>query len=654
MCTIGPPRPSTGPPSGAPAGGRAALVAWSVSSVGLVAIVVSAVIATAGVATGYPAELGDWLVATLALLLAARVVSHVPGNPTGWLLLAAGACAAATVVLSVVPGPAASWARLWVWLPATGLLGLVLFFFPDGRSPSARWWPVAALIGGGTLLATVALASVTWRDPEAILQATAVEPGWDVWAGRIGLAALVVGFVSALAVPVVRIRRAAPDDRGLLLWAAAAAVLYLTGWMLGVAGVSQAGVLAALAVPSVTVVSVVRYGLYDMDRILHRSVVTGLLTLVVIALYTAAVTLAIEIAPAVTPAVAPVAAAVVVVLVVLPLHDRLRRVVDRWLFGQRSQPYELVRDLARGVGAALTPSEVLDSVVRGVGEGLKVPYVAVRLGEHEEQVFGRRRAWPVTVLGLEYRGEHIGDVVVQQRAPDEPWSARERRLLADLAEQVAPSAAAVRLTRDLQSARERLVTTREEERRRLRADLHDGVGPALSGARMQARACLGRDLAPEVSSRLTALSDDLALASDEIRRVIDGLRPPVLDRGLAEALRSSVRRYDGIDRVQVSLDVTGVLTGLPAAVEVAAFRVLDEALSNAVRHGRPSSVAVQVSRSPGWLEVDVRDDGTWLDPTRPDGVGLTSMRERCEELGGWLRVRPTPDGTEVHAAFPLR
>jgi len=227
-------------------------------------------------------------------------------------------------------------------------------------------------------------------------------------------------------------------------------------------------------------------------------------------------------------------------------------------------------------------------------------------------------------------------------------------LLADLARQVAPSAAAVRLTRDLQTARERLVTAREEERRRLRSDLHDGVGPTLSGARMQVRACLGRDVSPEVAATLGALAEDLSQASAEIRRVIDGLRPPALDRGLEEALRAAVRRYDGIDSVRVDLDLAENLDGFPAAVEVATYRVLDEALSNAVRHAEPTTVSVRLVRSDDRLELTVRDDGTGFVAAREDGVGLTSMRERCEELGGQLDLTTTPSGTMVQATFPIR
>lgn len=619
---------------------------------GLVTVAATALWSLAGGISGYPAEVEDWLVSVLALLLAARVISHVPRNATGWVLLAAGSCAAVTVATTVPSGMPASWLRLWLWWPTLGLLTMTLLLFPDGRPPTSRWRVAVVVTAAGTLLGTVGLAAMTWRDPQALLAAVPASPGWDVWATRVGGFLLCAGLVAAVASTIIRVRRAPRGRRGTLSLSAGAALLFVLGWILSVANVSLAGSLLALVIPGAIVLAVTRHGLYDIDLILHRSLLSGLLTLVLTGLYTVVV----AVAAIVVHGAAPIVASVVVVITVLPLHSRLQPLIERWLFGQRSQPYDLVSSLARGIGTALTPAELLGSVVRQVGEGLKLPFVAIRLGERAEleQQFGRRRAWAVTALALDHRGETIGELLVQQRAPDEPWSQRERTLLADLARQVAPSAAAVRLTRDLQAARERLVTTREEERRRLRTDLHDGVGPALAGARMQVRAVLGRGTSPDMAATLAALADDLSLASSEVRRVIDGLRPPALDRGLEEALRYCVRRYDRLEGVDVTWHRQGSLEELPAAVEVALYRVLDEALNNAVRHGRPSTVAVELTRSEGWIELTVADDGTGLPAPTDEGVGLTSMRERCEELGGRFEIRATRPGTEVRAAFPLR
>lgn len=219
-----------------------------------------------------------------------------------------------------------------------------------------------------------------------------------------------------------------------------------------------------------------------------------------------------------------------------------------------------------------------------------------------------------------------------------------------LALQIAAPAAAVRLIRDLQHTRERLVTMREEERRRLRRDLHDGVGPVLSGARMQLRALSATLDTDERAVR--ALEDDLGLASDELRRAIDGLRPPALDRGLVPALTGLVDRHVQ-SGLQIDVAIDDRLEGVPAAAEVALYRVLDEALANCVRHAEATHARVEIRRTAEELTLIVRDDGRGYVGPRDGGVGTESMRQRCEELGGALTIEPDSlHGTVLTATFP--
>ncbi|MEZ5090977.1 MAG: hypothetical protein R2719_15500 [Micropruina sp.] len=177
-----------------------------------------------------------------------------------------------------------------------------------------------------------------------------------------------------------------------------------------------------------------------------------------------------------------------VALLALPLRDWLQRLIDRRVYGQSGSPYELLTALARGVGRALTPGDMLTEVVERVAEGLRVPYVAVLLepGDQPERSAGTRRPWPVASLELVHRGATIGHLVVQQRAPDEPWLPRERRLLKALALQIAAPAAAVRLIRDLQHTRERLSH-----------DARGGTPPAAPGPARRRRS--GAERRPDAS-----------------------------------------------------------------------------------------------------------------------------------------------------------
>ena len=401
-----------------------------------------------------------------------------------------------------------------------------------------------------------------------------------------------------------------------------------------------------IAIPVATAIGVLRYGLYDIDLLVHRSLLYGLLTVAVVAVYGGTVVASARIAGA---AAAPVAAAATVVAV-LPLRQGVQSLLARLLYGQGARPYELVVTLGRRIGLAHTPEGVLAAAVTAIGEGLKVPFVAVYLGERNrpESTHGRRRRWPVTTLTLSYRSRGIGRLLVQQRSPDEPWSRRERALLHNITEQLGPSAASVGLTRDLQAAREGLVRAREEELRRLQRDLHDGIGPALAAARMLAKAARART----GDEALEGLEADLSDASTELRRIIDGLRPPALDRGLAGALDAATRRHRSAS-LNIDLTITGDVHDLPAAVEVVTYRVVDEALTNVTKHASAKHAVVVVVRAADALHIRVDDDGTGLANPRTDGVGLESMRLRCQELGASLRIVPLAPGTRIAATIPL-
>jgi signal transduction histidine kinase len=248
----------------------------------------------------------------------------------------------------------------------------------------------------------------------------------------------------------------------------------------------------------------------------------------------------------------------------------------------------------------------------------------------------------------------VGELRLAPRSGSDRFSAADRRLLTDLARQAGAAAHAVRLSADLQRSRERLVAAREEERRRLRRDLHDGLGPVLAAQALKAgsaRALYARDPAA-ADALLGELETDLQAALEDIRRLVYELRPPSLDQlGLAGALRQLAARYE--PRLRVSFDLSRQLPALPAGLEVAIYRIADEALANVARHAQAGHCRVRLWAD-GWLRLEVADDGIGLpDEPRP-GVGSTSMRERAEELGGTCSLEPNlPHGTRVVVQLPL-
>jgi signal transduction histidine kinase len=268
----------------------------------------------------------------------------------------------------------------------------------------------------------------------------------------------------------------------------------------------------------------------------------------------------------------------------------------------------------------------------------------------------------------------VGRLVISPRAPWEGFSDADRRLLEDLARQAEVAVHAVRLTADLQSSRERLVTTREEERRRLRRDLHDGLGPTLASLvlKLDAARKMVRPKPADAEEMLSHLKNQTQDTVGDVRRLVYGLRPPALDDlGLVAAIRQQARGHDFVDglsrkteneaaavdgKASCSIDAPDDLPLLPAAVEVAVYRIAQEALTNVARHARARRCRVRISvdRAGGALTLEVRDDGVGLAEGRRAGVGLSPMRERAEELGGRCEVEPDPEGgTRVLARLPL-
>jgi signal transduction histidine kinase len=339
------------------------------------------------------------------------------------------------------------------------------------------------------------------------------------------------------------------------------------------------------------------------------------------------------------------------------------RAVNHLLYGQRDEPYAVLARLGQRLEATLAPEGVLPTIVRTVAEALRLPYVAVALSGGASGVVvgtGTPGGEP-TRLPLVYQQEVVGELLLCPRTPGEAFGYADRRLLEDLARQVGVAAHAAQLTAELQHSRERLVTTREEERRRLRRDLHDGLGPVLAGLTLQldaARTLVKQD--PPAAERLLGeLKTQAQTAVADIRRLVYALRPPALDDlGLVPALRATAAQYEAIDGSPlITIEAPAALPTVPAAVEVAIYRITQEALANVVRHARARSCEVRLrfDAAAGVVYLAVADDGHGGADESCPGIGLHSMRERAEELGGMFTIEAQPSGgTRVTARLPCK
>jgi signal transduction histidine kinase len=430
--------------------------------------------------------------------------------------------------------------------------------------------------------------------------------------------------------------------------------------------------LAFAAIPIALAIAVLKHRLFAIDVIINRALVYGGLTVGVVALYVLVVVGVGALFRVGDNLVVSLVATALVAVLFQPLRDRLQRGSNRLLYGERDEPYTVISRLGQRLEGTLPTDAILPTIVETVAGALRLPHVAITLGGDGERAVAAATGTPThdpLRLPLTYHGEVVGELLLARRAPGEDFSPADHRLLADLARQAGVAARAVRLAdearvlaADLQASRERLVTAREEERRRLRRDLHDGLGPRL--AALTLRLETARDLLKD-DPRADALLADLARRTEEavadIRRLVYALRPPALDDlGLIGALRQAAEGY-GSAGPEITVE-TGDADGrdmarLPAAVEVAAYRIALEALTNVVRHAaaRGCTIRLHLDARDGMLVVEVTDDGRGIAPGQTAGIGLASMRERAAELGGTCVVEAPPaGGTRVCARLPCR
>lgn len=427
--------------------------------------------------------------------------------------------------------------------------------------------------------------------------------------------------------------------------------------------------LLVLPFPLTIAIAILRHHLFDIDTILNRTLVYGGLSAIVAGIYIAIVAGLGWFFQAQGNLLISLAAAGVVAVIFQPLRAWLQRIIDRLMFGERDNPYAVLSRLGRRLETALTPETVLPTIVETVAHALKLPSVAIVIRDGDRFVPGVEYGVPSgaqVALPLVYQSEQVGELRVSRRAPDEPFTDADRRLLEDIAHQTGIAVHATRLTTDLQRSRARLVTAREEERRRIRRDLHDGIGPTLAGMTLKVgaiRNMLAREPA-NADRMLGELSGEIESAIGDIRRLVYALRPPALDElGLVGALRAQAAQYQshtagengasGEPVLQVTITAPLHVPTLPAAVEVAAYRIASEALTNTARHAHARTCHITLTLDQA-LRLEIRDDGTGLAVEHRVGIGLISMRERAEELGGTCDVSSAPGkGICVLAMLPL-
>ena len=626
------------------------------------AVVLAAVAIVGALAVGVDRQtaLSMFLITNTAIGLSAApcgllIARAKPRNPIGWLFLIAGIAPllTAAMVPFVVYGSANGWPtgvlRLavtismfsWSW-GVFCCLPLVLQLFPTGKPLSPRWrWL------GWLTVATAALGNLfVGPTPEYGASSFLVVSWWSVTEAAAGALSPVILLLSVVSL-VLRFVRGGETVRQQLLWLLVAVILVIVVnapvWFSIPTGGEILLLLSFPLIPAAVTIAVLRHGLYDVRIVLSRLVLYVSLSAGVIAAYVGIVAVLDRM---LRGSSGPVLAALAIALAFNPARVRLQRVVDRALYGARRDPVAAVS----AVGRRLAEDD-LAGVVDALRDALRLQYAAVERRDGG-RVHSGEQSPDTQTWGLVYDGEPVGALVVSARRGEHRLSRADRAVVELMAAPLAIVLHSLALTDDLRASRERLIDAAEEERGRLRRELHDSLGPILTGAAFKADGiALAANRRPERAEVLALeLADQLRQTIDAVRRIVYGLRPAVLDElGLVAALQ-----HEGgqLGPVTVTVDAPESLPVLPASVEVAAYRIASEALTNVVRHSGARCASVSLTTDAAGLKVTVSDDGRTTGAWSP-GVGLASIHTRATEVGGALEAGPTDQGGRVVAILPL-
>jgi signal transduction histidine kinase len=542
-------------------------------------------------------------------------------------------------------------------------LVLLFFLFPNGRF-SSRW------LKGLALLVILASAIFTIGDQissqaDHSMKIMGVSP-WYLW-----ISLLLFSMLAALGDQLYRYRHIAnPTQKQQLKW-----VLFGLGGMLAIPLVNwpledYAGawgsfasiwikLFASVFLPVTIGFSILRYRLWDIDLLINRSLVYGGLTLLVAATYVLLVGVLGRLFQFGDNLLLSILATGSVAILFNPLRQRLQLVINRVMYGEWDDPSSVLSKLGQRLAQAGLPGEILPAALQDISQVFKAPYVAIRQERSGEQwgpemlEYGSPTV-DVHSFPLVYQGQEIGQLLVASRSPGESFTSQERRLLENIAQQAGAVVYAAQLTSHLQQSRLQLIASREEERRRIHRDLHDGLGPHLATLSLKldaARNYLASD--PAASDQLLQeLKRQVQESIQDVRRLVYDLRPPALDQlGLATALQEYAAQQN-VNGLQVDVEVQE-LPALPAAVEVAAYRIALEALTNVARHSRASHCYLHL-QADEQLCLQIEDDGVGMQSNSTAGVGLSSMRQRTTELGGEFSIQSKPgNGTRLIIRLPL-
>jgi signal transduction histidine kinase len=635
-------------------------------------------------------------------IVGVMILARQPRNRIGWILMAIGIGWAIPLagygdfaISRGLPGGTLAIAlSAPLWAPSIGLMGTSLLLrFPNGKLLSRRWRKVEWIAVIAILVSIVAilfspgdLSDSGYPNLRNPLGSEAVKPILNVGIALILLIPVTI-IASALSM-VLRFRRSRGNERLQMKWLAAAAACVAAVYLVAMVAslgtcwcstgptwvqvIENGSVLSFVLIPVAIGFAILKHRLYEIDVVINKALVYGSLAAFITAVYVAIVVGVGAAIGSKRNLGLSILATAVVAVGFEPVRERIQRLANRLVYGERATPYEVLSEFSGRMAIAFATEDLLPRMARMVAEGTSAARVDVWLKVGSELL--REASWPdrngqpasapvidgdsVSIEGndaavlVRHQGEVLG-VIGVTKSPGDAMGATESKLLQDLASQAGLVLRNVRLIEELRSSRQRLVSAQDEERRRLERNLHDGAQQRLVSIALVLRMAkhhLNDDGDTKVGKTLDQAAEQLALALQELRELARGIHPAILtERGLGPALGSLAERSTVPATVEFGVDGR-----LPPAVEAAAYFVASEALANVGKYSKASSVTVKAEKSDGALVLEVTDDGIGgADASR--GSGLRGLADRVAAVDGRLEiVSPPGEGTRLRVELPVR
>jgi signal transduction histidine kinase len=711
-----------------PAGVRrlraASLVAWAAWGITAACLIGGIVISI--VAKTDQSDPFSYIIAPVAVMgyatVGTLIVSRRQGNRIGWLLCwvafvfaftgLAGVYARYALDEAVRPLPAATlsaWANR-VGAPAVVLsLPLLFLLFPDGRVPSRRWRPllwtlVAAFLVNvvGFALTPGPLSSGFTEIRSRVDNPLGLPSGWKEAVESVttvaGIAVFIGGMVAVVAL-IMRFRRARGDERQQIKWlayvGAAAVIIPFTGIAIGLvraaAGIPEREndpvlnflfisffTILLVGIPAACAIAAFKYRLYDLDIVVKKTVMFGLIALAITGVGLAAIALLPAFALGIGSGLSlrSVLLGVALGLLVWPFRRFASRIADRIVYGTRATPYEVLSEFSDRMAGTYSTDDVLPRMAEILGQGCGARRAGVWLRVGTE--IRLAASWPdgadagspgsagIRLVGDElpdfdpadhafpvrHQGELLGALTVAMPATD-PMNPARAKLARDVAAQAGLVLRNVRLIEELRASRRRIVSAQDERAKALERNIHDGAQQQLVALAVKARLAqtfAGKEPA-KTAELLRTIQAELEEALENLRDLARGIYPPLLaDKGLGEALAAQARKSP----ISTAVDADGI-GRYPPDVEAAVYFCALEALQNTAKYSGASRASIRLSSHVAHVVFEVRDDGSGFDLGRTGrGTGLQGMADRLEALGGRLEVTSAPGrGTTVVGRIPV-